>query len=107
MITLGIYAFYRKIFALSTNNEVVEILESAQAEDRSKVDVLQFASLAGSADVRTVEDLFYANQSGMRLKMFRIILKSSKAQVKPTVIVKAIIVVSQTVCQVESVVKKD
>lgn len=65
------------------DNNVFEIIDSAEADDGAKVEVLQFANLAGSADVRTAENLYYANQSGMRLKMIRITLNNSKARIEP------------------------
>lgn len=65
------------------DNNIFEIIDSAEAADGSKVEVLQFANLAGSADVRTAENLYYANQSGMRLKMIRITLNNSRARIEP------------------------
>lgn len=66
-----------------TENHSFEILDTAQTKQGTKVDVVQFTNLAGSADVRTAENLFYANQSGMRLKMVRITLDNSHARVEP------------------------
>ena len=63
--------------------DIFEIIDATEAEDGAKVEVLQFANLADSADVRTAENLFFANQSGMRLKMIRITLRDSRARVEP------------------------
>lgn len=64
-------------------NSSFEVLDSADSGDGTKVDVVQFTNLAGSADVRTAENLYFANQSGMRLKMVRITLQNSRARVEP------------------------
>jgi uncharacterized protein (AIM24 family) len=60
-----------------------EVIDFAEAQDGTKVEVIQFSNLAGSADVRTAENLFYVGQSGMRLKMVRITLNNSHARVEP------------------------
>ncbi len=65
------------------NNEQFEVIARLEAEDGAMVEVLQFRQLRGSADVRTAENLYYANQSGMRLKMVRITLSGSHVRVEP------------------------
>jgi uncharacterized protein (AIM24 family) len=65
------------------NMEQFDVIDTAQAEDGSVVEVIQYRMLEGSADVRTAENLFYANQSGMRLKMVRIRLRDSHVRVEP------------------------
>lgn len=64
-------------------NDIFEVVDSQQAPDGTKVEVLQFTRLQGSADLRTAENLFYAMQSGMRLKMVRITLNKSHVRVEP------------------------
>jgi uncharacterized protein (TIGR00266 family) len=61
----------------------LEVVDAQQAADGTRVEVLQFAELHGSADLRTAENLYYASQSGMRLKMVRIILDRSHVRVEP------------------------
>jgi len=60
-----------------------EVINRAEAGDGTIVEVLQFPLLAGSADIRTAQNLFYARQSGMRLKMVRITLRDSHVRVEP------------------------
>ncbi len=60
-----------------------EVIETRTTQDGTKVEILQFPQLAGSADLRTAENLFYAAQSGMRLKCVRITLKDSHVRVEP------------------------
>lgn len=65
------------------NLENYEVIDSVSAADGTVVDVLQFKKLKGSADLRTAENLFFANQSGMHLKMIRISLVKSHLRVEP------------------------
>ena len=60
-----------------------EVIDTRVAQDGTKVEILQFPQLAGSSDLRTAQHLFYAAQSGMRLKCVRITLKNSHARVEP------------------------
>jgi uncharacterized protein (AIM24 family) len=60
-----------------------EVLDARDTTDGAKVEILQFPCLAGSSDVRTAENLFYANQAGMRLKMVHITLQDSHVRVEP------------------------
>lgn len=60
-----------------------EVIDSREASDGTKVEILQFPQLAGSADLRTAENLFFAAQSGMRLKMVRITLRNSHVRIEP------------------------
>lgn len=68
---------------LSGSGSNYEVLETCDTGDGTVVEVLQFSKLAGSADLRTAQNLFYASQSGMRLKMVRITLRNSHARVEP------------------------
>ena len=63
--------------------EHLEVIETAETGDGTRVEVVQYTQLAGSADVRTAENLYFANQSGMRLKMVRITLRNSHVRVEP------------------------
>jgi len=67
----------------SASSSQFEVLEARTTEDGSTVEILQFPKLAGSADLRTAQNLFYADQSGMRLKMIRITLRNSHVRVEP------------------------
>ncbi len=66
-----------------TTTGTFEVIETRTTQDGTKVEILQFPQLAGSADLRTAENLFYAAQSGMRLKCVRITLKDSHVRVEP------------------------
>jgi len=60
---------YKTIVSRETNN--------------TKVEILAFDQLKGSSDVRTAEKLFYAQNTGMTLKMVKITLDNSKVRVEP------------------------
>lgn len=60
-----------------------EIIESAESDDGTKVEVLQFNELKGSSDLQTAEKLFFAKEVGIRLKMVRVTLKNSKVRIEP------------------------
>lgn len=61
----------------------LEVIEAAETDDGTRVEIVQYDQLAGSADVRTAENLYFANQSGMRLKMVRITLHNAHVRVEP------------------------
>lgn len=65
------------------NAEMYEVLESLTLENGTRVEILQFPKLIGSADLRTAQNLFFAAQSGMRLKMVRISLAQAYVRVEP------------------------
>jgi uncharacterized protein (AIM24 family) len=65
------------------HTEQLEVISHVEAEDGTVVEVVQFQQLRGSADVRTAETLYFANQSGMRLKMVRIRLAGTHVRVEP------------------------
>ncbi|NMC57872.1 MAG: AIM24 family protein [Candidatus Methanofastidiosa archaeon] len=60
-----------------------EILESIEADDGSKVEIIQFKDLKGSSDLRSAENLFYAKEVGIHLKMVRVFLNNSTIRVEP------------------------
>ena len=65
------------------NDNPMKIIESVTAEDGTTVEIIQYDELKGSADVRTAQNLFFANQSGMHLKMVHIRLANSRVRVEP------------------------
>ena len=65
------------------SNEMYEVIDSVSTDDGTIVEVLQFPQLGGSADLRVAHNLFYASQSGMRLKMIRITLSNSRTRIEP------------------------
>lgn len=64
-------------------NSSYEVLEQREAADGTVVEILQYNNLRGSDDVRTAERLFFASQSGMRLKLVRIRLKNAATRLEP------------------------
>ena len=52
-------------------------------EDGNLVEVLQFSELNGSAETSVVNNLYFASNSSMRLKMIRITLYNSFARIEP------------------------
>lgn len=61
----------------------IDVIERVQADDGSVVEVVQYRELKGSSDIRTAENLYFANQSGMHLKMIRVKLTDSYVRVEP------------------------
>ena len=66
-----------------SDSNPMEIIESVTAADGTIIDIIQYQELKGSADVRTAQNLFFANQSGMHLKMIRIRLTNGSARIEP------------------------
>lgn len=60
-----------------------EVIDSLISSDGTQIEVLAFPELRGSSDVRTASSLFYAKESGMRLKIVRITLNDGKFRVEP------------------------
>jgi len=60
-----------------------EVIDRIEAGDGTVIEIVQYNTLMGSADVRTAQNLFFANQSGMHLKMVRIQLAGSHVRVEP------------------------
>jgi len=61
----------------------LEVIDSITSEDGTKVEVVQFKELQGSANIQVAEKLFFAKEVGIRLKMVRVILNNSKVRVEP------------------------
>lgn len=59
-----------------------EVLEKKQIRGAT-VEVVSYGPLAGSADARTAEQLFFLREAGMRLKAVRLALDGGKARVEP------------------------
>jgi uncharacterized protein (AIM24 family) len=64
------------------NDKNYNILDEKEA-DNAVIQVLQYKDLKGSSDVMTAERLYYAHESGMSLKMVRVILNNSSLRVEP------------------------
>ena len=60
------------------NIDELEVIDSITSEDGTKVEVVQFKELKGSANIQVAEKLFFAKEVGIRLKMVRVILNNSK-----------------------------
>lgn len=60
-----------------------EVLNRVETGDGTIVELVQYPLLRGSADIRTARNLYYANRSGMHLKMVRILLENSHVRVEP------------------------
>ncbi len=65
------------------DEQMYEILESDTLSDGTKVEVLQFRTLSGSSDLRVANHLYFAANSGMRLKMVRVTLNDSHIRLEP------------------------
>jgi len=66
----------------STDN-LYEVIDSLSLDDGTSVEVVQFRKLSGSADLRVAHNLYFAERSGMSLKMVRIKLKDTHIRVEP------------------------
>lgn len=64
-------------------SEHFEIITEAQSEDGTRVQVLAFEQLRGSSDLRTAETLYFAQHSGMRLKLVKISLANNNVRTEP------------------------
>ncbi|MGB0384208.1 MAG: AIM24 family protein [Ardenticatenaceae bacterium] len=56
----------------------IEVIDSAES-DRCQFDVVAYKHLAGGRDIATAQNLFFANQAGIRLKQVRIQLRKGEA----------------------------
>ena len=64
------------------NEDAFEILNFETVDDAA-VELLEYPELKGSADIRASQNLYYARQSGMTLKLVRLRLNNSHARVEP------------------------
>ena len=55
-----------------SESERFNVVSSEQVDDGTTVEILEYGDLRGAADVRAAENLYFARQSGMTLKMVRI-----------------------------------
>ena len=60
------------------------VIDRAEAAGGTVAEVIQYERLVGSSDVRTAENLFFATQAGMRLKMVKLRLAGSRVRVEPS-----------------------
>ncbi len=67
----------------TANEDCFEVIDSVATDEGTVVEIIQYRQLEGSSDVRTAENLFFAIQSGMKLKMVRIRLNDSHVRVEP------------------------
>jgi uncharacterized protein (AIM24 family) len=66
-----------------SDTEKFEVVSTEQVDEGTSVDILEYRELRGAADVRAAENLYFARQSGMTLKMVRIRLSNSHVRVEP------------------------
>ncbi len=62
----------------ASNANKLEIISSATSPG-FRVDVLAYKTLAGSNDPSTAQSIYYANQTGLKLKQVRIVLNQGEA----------------------------
>lgn len=60
-----------------------DVLESCVSSDGAEVEIIQYKSLTGAANIVAAKNLFYAERSNMRLKMVRIRLNNHHVRVEP------------------------
>jgi uncharacterized protein (AIM24 family)/DNA-directed RNA polymerase subunit RPC12/RpoP len=60
-----------------------EILESCVSSDGAVVEIIQYKTLNGAANIVAAKNLFYAERSNMRLKMVRIRMNKHHVRVEP------------------------
>ena len=63
-------------------NDNVRVIDAAQSEN-FLVEVIEYQRLEGSRDLETARQVYYANQSGIRLKQVRIQLRNGEAVLEP------------------------
>jgi len=61
----------------------VEVIDSRTAPDGATVEIVQYPKLSGASNVAAARNLYYAERSGMRLKMVRIRLRNHYVRVEP------------------------
>lgn len=64
-------------------SETLNVTESIDSPDGTTVQVVEYPQLSGSADVRTAGVLYHTSQSGMRLRMVRLLLRGGHVRVEP------------------------
>lgn len=60
----------------------IQVVDSAESE-RCTFDVVEYKHLAGGRNIATAQNLFFANQAGIRLKQVRIRLRKGEAILEP------------------------
>lgn len=66
----------------STDHDNLRVLDSASTENVT-VEVLEYETLGGSASTVAAQQIFYANQAGIRLKQVRIRLQKGGVTIEP------------------------
>ncbi len=64
-------------------DDQLEVIDSRSSHDGAVVEIVQYKSLSGASNVAAARNLYYAERSGMRLKMVRIRLKNHHVRVEP------------------------
>lgn len=64
-------------------DEQLEALDSRTSVDGAVVEIVQYPKLSGASNVTAARNLYFAEQSGMRLKMVRIRLNNHHVRVEP------------------------
>ena len=59
------------------NNTIYDVIEKVSSQDGTLIEILQIPELSGSSDVSLSSKLYFASNTGMRLKMVRISLNNS------------------------------
>lgn len=67
----------------SVDKEMLDVIDKAVLDDGTTIEVVNFPNLKGSADLRVAENLFYAEQSGMNMKMVKVTQKDTHVRVEP------------------------
>lgn len=60
----------------------METVIATRSAPNGRIDILQTERLAGSSDIRAAEQMFFANEAGIRLKRVRITLQGEKAKAR-------------------------
>ena len=65
------------------NNTIYDVIEKVSSQDGTLIEILQIPELSGSSDVSLSSKLYFASNTGMRLKMVRISLNNSFTRIEP------------------------
>jgi len=79
----GSYAADASNLAPLLEDEQLEVIDSRTSPDGATVEIVQYPQLSGASNVAAARNLYYAERSGMRLKMVRIRLKNQHVRVEP------------------------
>jgi len=65
------------------NNTIYDVIEKVSSQDGTLIEILQIPELSGSSNVSLSSKLYFASNTGMRLKMVRISLNNSFTRIEP------------------------